>query len=166
MGRAPHVAGLELLRQRDLCPSDEADVAGGGRERGSHPDEERALLLREHERCDVGQHDGVVVDDREPDGRVRRAGDPDGCGVGGADRDDRVVAVGDELVEAARGGRIALAGGGGELPRVGPDEAEVGDGPLQARGRRAAVGTVAAAADVVGDADPGPGRVGPGQRRR
>ena len=47
------VAGLELLDQRDLDATHEADVAGLGLECRGRADQERALLLGEHQAGDV-----------------------------------------------------------------------------------------------------------------
>ena len=57
-------AGLELLDQFGLHAADEADVVGLGLERRGGADEERALLLGEHQGGDVRLVDDRV-DDRE-----------------------------------------------------------------------------------------------------
>ena len=62
------VAGLELLDQRDLDATDEADVVGLGLQRGRRADQERALLLGEDQAGDVRDvGEAGVVDDREVD---------------------------------------------------------------------------------------------------
>src|SRR5262245_61513817 len=64
--RALLVSERELPDQRDVHAADEADLPGLGRHRRRHPDQERALVLLEHDRLHVGQRDHRI-DDRELD---------------------------------------------------------------------------------------------------
>ena len=102
-------AGLELLDQVVLDATDEADRAGLGLERSSGADQERALLLGEHQRRHVGQVDDGV-DDREA--RVGIGGGHRGDRVTEeeADADDEAGAFVDEALDAL--GAVAVTGRG------------------------------------------------------
>ncbi len=153
--RASGVAGLELLDEFVLDATDEADGAGLALQRRGGTDEERALLLGEDERRHV-----VGFDDRVDDGEV-------GVGSGGrcrgdrvteqeADTDDEVVAVVDEARDAL--GAVAVTGRGA----LGCDDAEVGDGLVEAGAGGVVERLVATTGDVVHDADGGVALTGGG----
>ena len=59
------VAERESANQWDVHAADEPDLAGLRRHRRGHADQERALVLLEHDRLDVGQ-----LDDRVHDGEL------------------------------------------------------------------------------------------------
>ncbi len=149
---AGDVAGLELLDQRAVDATDEADLVGLGGEGRGDADEERALVLGEAEVGDVvvGLVVGVEpVDHREADVRVVRRHEVGGIAVGEADADDRVVALvgqGPQAVLASRLGLavlgLGLGAGGGELV----------DRLLHAERGRVVERLVATAAHVVGQA--------------
>src|SRR6185295_11403790 len=123
------VAESELADQRDVHAPDEPDLArlrGHGRR---HPDEERALVLLEHDRLDIGQiHDRV--DDGELDGGELLGHLLHAAGLGEADAHDdlratprhvaqRLLALGlrGDLELAIRDARLLLEALG---PVVGP----------------------------------------------
>ena len=79
---AGHEAGLELLDQLVGHAADEAELAALGLQRGGGADEERALLLGEHDVVHV-----VGLDDGVDEQEVR-------VGVGGRRLGDRVATTG------------------------------------------------------------------------
>src|SRR6266446_6441515 len=82
--RALLVAERELADQRNVHAADEPDLAAlAGHGRG-HADQERSLVLLEHDRLHVGQVDHAV-DDRELGGREFLGDLLDGRGLGEAD---------------------------------------------------------------------------------
>src|SRR5215210_1109103 len=123
--RARGVAGLELIDQRDVDTTDEADVAGLGLQRGSRTDEEGALVLGERQVGDVRSDRTRVVDDRELGLRellrhlARRGGVGAGAGEGRGCSGDGRLAVGGGAGGASAvsargvGGKSLGAGGGG-----------------------------------------------------
>ena len=107
--RAGDEAGLELLDQVGLDAADEADRAGLGLQRGGGADEERALLLGEHQRRHVLQRTSSAKSSGVPWSSTAMAsmsanswsGSPTAAACRcrlpqEADADDEVVAFGDE----------------------------------------------------------------------
>lgn len=143
------VARLELLDQRGVHATDEADVVLLGLQRRGDTGEVGTLLLGEGDAVDVlGGRDRV--DEAEADLRELRGDLVDRGGVGEADGDDRVV------TRAGQVGQALLAVGLG----VGALGGQLLDGTVElllglVRTARGGVveGTVTAAADVVGEAD-------------
>lgn len=145
------VTGLELLDQLGLHTADEAHVLGLRLEGGGDTGEVGALLLGERQRGDVARL-GVRrrVDDRELGVRVLLGDLLDGRLVDEADRDDRVVTGGHQVLETGLLVGLGLAGLGVGL---GDGDAELGLGLVETAGGGVVERLVATAADVVGHTD-------------
>lgn len=144
-------ARLELVDQRHVRATDEADLAALGLHRGGRTDEEGALLLGEGQLGDVvglGRVGGVV-DDGEADVLVGLGRGTDRVGVDEADTDDVGAPGVDELVEAVLAGRVVLALAGLDLVDL---DAELVLGLVQALGGGVVERLVAATTHVVGEA--------------
>ena len=150
---ALHVAGLELLDQRHLDAADEADLAGLGLQRGGGADQERALLLGEDQRRDVGQLDRAVVDDREL--RLRDLGWRPSSSAVAYLKPTAMIGLKPSVASwrsrVAAASSLSLAAAASSL--VFAFDAEVGDRLLQPGRGGVVERVVAAAADVVGQPD-------------
>ena len=145
--------GLEALDQRGLDATHEPDPSGLGLQGRRGTDEERALVLREAQRHDVGLRreigqepvDEAVVDVREVGGGRRHR-----FLEGEADAEDQVdVLAADQPQQLAP---VLAALGGFEF---GGGQVEVVVGPVQASGGGVVERQVAAATDVVDEPDGG-----------
>ena len=121
--------------------------------RGDDTGQEGALLLGEQQRRHVGRALDDGVDQAELDVRELRRDDLHRLGVGEADTDDRVEALGRELAQTGLLGRLVLVRGGGELARVLLLDAHVRDGLVQTGGGGVVERRVATTTDVVGQTD-------------